>query len=571
MSPKQYLHQLLIIILIVILLAGTLLTGCNQQQKTTPFPVDSSTVVPSDTTSGSSSAATASPTKTAAATSSPVPAKTTAPTATPAQIIDATPLTMLSISEGSVFVLKSGSSAWVEAQVGTTIIPRDKIKAGDGSRAIITFFDGSTIELMANTQIDVSELSISDTGSTTILLKQSIGETVSNVKKLVDSSSRYEIETPDGVAAVRGSILNLIIAASGLVTVINREGTIVAIAQGIAVYVPPGMQSFIAPSEPPSEPEPAPPPTPTPTPEPTPTPTPEPTPEPTPTPTPEPTPSPTPEPVVVYYSPADVTGPSGSLNINSGVSHTNNLDVSLNLYASDSSGVTGYRVANGTDASESSTTSFSSSHTSYSADIIWPLPSGDGSKTVAVQYQDSYGNWSINYTHSIILDTTVPGAPYSIYLTDPVNYGNQAGVILSGSGEAGATINYSISDIAGGVAVTGSAIVDGSGIFSISNINVSSLADGKLTVSLILTDAAGNISEAGSTTAVKDTLIPTVTINQGINQVDPTTNTSVNFTAVFSKAVTGFTSEDVTLSGTAGATTVEVVGRGQLIILQLAV
>lgn len=49
-----------------------------------------------------------------------------------------------------------------------------------------------------------------------------------------------------------------------------------------------------------------------------------------------------------------------------------------------------------------------------------------------------------------------------------------------------------------------------------------------------------------------------VTINQAAGQADPTSTSPINFTAIFSEAVTGFTSSDVTLGGTAGATTVEI-------------
>lgn len=55
---------------------------------------------------------------------------------------------------------------------------------------------------------------------------------------------------------------------------------------------------------------------------------------------------------------------------------------------------------------------------------------------------------------------------------------------------------------------------------------------------------------------------PSVTINQASTQSDPTTVSPVNFTVVFSEPVTGFTGEDVALSGTAGATEAEVTGSG---------
>ncbi|MBK8610855.1 MAG: hypothetical protein IPL84_13185 [Chitinophagaceae bacterium] len=53
---------------------------------------------------------------------------------------------------------------------------------------------------------------------------------------------------------------------------------------------------------------------------------------------------------------------------------------------------------------------------------------------------------------------------------------------------------------------------------------------------------------------------PSVTINQAAAQPDPTSVEPINFTAVFSEAVTGFATGDVTLSGTAGATLATVTG-----------
>ena len=48
---------------------------------------------------------------------------------------------------------------------------------------------------------------------------------------------------------------------------------------------------------------------------------------------------------------------------------------------------------------------------------------------------------------------------------------------------------------------------------------------------------------------------PAVTINQAVGQSDPAVGSPINFTVLFDQAVTGFTSSDVSLSGTAGATT----------------
>ncbi|MDM7923976.1 MAG: right-handed parallel beta-helix repeat-containing protein, partial [Pyrinomonadaceae bacterium] len=53
---------------------------------------------------------------------------------------------------------------------------------------------------------------------------------------------------------------------------------------------------------------------------------------------------------------------------------------------------------------------------------------------------------------------------------------------------------------------------------------------------------------------------PTVTIDQAAGQGDPTSDAAIDFTATFSEAVTGFDASDVVISGTAGATTVQITG-----------
>ena len=89
--------------------------------------------------------------------------------------------------------------------------------------------------------------------------------------------------------------------------------------------------------------------------------------------------------------------------------------------------------------------------------------------------------------------------------------------------------------------------------------------DGTVIASLapgIAIDSAGNANFASTSTdntVTFDGTPPTVTINQASGQADPaTTADPVLFTAAFSEAVSGFTTGDVTLSGTAGATTATV-------------
>jgi hypothetical protein len=76
-------------------------------------------------------------------------------------------------------------------------------------------------------------------------------------------------------------------------------------------------------------------------------------------------------------------------------------------------------------------------------------------------------------------------------------------------------------------------------------------------------DAAGNTNLASTSTdntVIYDTVAPTVTVDQSAGQADPTSAAPVSFTVVFSEPVTGFAGGDVTLGGTAGATTATVTG-----------
>ncbi len=89
---------------------------------------------------------------------------------------------------------------------------------------------------------------------------------------------------------------------------------------------------------------------------------------------------------------------------------------------------------------------------------------------------------------------------------------------------------------------------------------------GPATVALSIgTDVAGNVITAAPTsgaTFTVDNTAPAVTITKKAGQADPTNTAPILFTVVFSESVADFATGDVTLSGTAGATTAAVTGTG---------
>ncbi|MDT7041244.1 InlB B-repeat-containing protein [Candidatus Nitronereus thalassa] len=90
--------------------------------------------------------------------------------------------------------------------------------------------------------------------------------------------------------------------------------------------------------------------------------------------------------------------------------------------------------------------------------------------------------------------------------------------------------------------------------------------DGTVTASIgsgVATDSFSNANSASTSTDntvtySTDTTGPTVTIDQAVGQPDPTNASPINFTVVFSEPVADFATGDVTLSGSAGATTATV-------------
>ncbi|UCD21647.1 MAG: tandem-95 repeat protein [Chloroflexota bacterium] len=150
-------------------------------------------------------------------------------------------LTILSVTEGEVYVMKEGTDDWVNAGMGVELTVGDGVKTGGNSSAEIAFFDGSTMELQAGTEIKILSLDIvCDTSVSTITLEQTIGTTISRVTKLLDPGSSYEIETPTGVAGVRGTTVKVTVGGNGTTFVTNKGGVVYAVWEGMELPVPVG-------------------------------------------------------------------------------------------------------------------------------------------------------------------------------------------------------------------------------------------------------------------------------------------------------------------------------------------
>ncbi|MCG8474987.1 MAG: hypothetical protein MI784_05880, partial [Cytophagales bacterium] len=153
------------------------------------------------------------------------------------------------------------------------------------------------------------------------------------------------------------------------------------------------------------------------------------------------------------------------------------------------------------------------------------------------------------------LDNTAPSG-YSITIDQsPINAGNETAVSFTFAGaETGATYNYSFSSSGGGTPVTSSGTV-ASATETISGIDISSLSDGTLTLSVTLTDPAGNAGSAATDTESYDASAPTASSFARQTPAAGSTNaSSLVFRATFSEAVNNVDAADFAADGTTTAT-----------------
>ncbi len=153
----------------------------------------------------------------------------------------------------------------------------------------------------------------------------------------------------------------------------------------------------------------------------------------------------------------------------------------------------------------------------------------------------------------ITYDTTAPTVAVSSTATSPTKTSPIPVTITFSEDMTG----FELADITVGNGTAGNLL--GSGKIYTADITPS--ADGEVTVD-IAANVAVDASNNGNTAAVQykigyDATRPGVTINQAADQLDPTGVSPVNFTVEFEEPIniSSFTAADITLSGTAGATT----------------
>src|SRR5436190_629562 len=246
--------------------------------------------------------------------------------------------------------------------------------------------------------------------------------------------------------------------------------------------------------------------------------------------------------IVTITSPADGSPVSGTVPVNASVSIVGSLTVSQvqfyrddNLIGSDSAAP--YSVSWNT----TSTNNGSHTLTAVATDLLG-VPWNSNPVTVTV-------------SNGPPPDTTPPTVPTG--LTASAVSSSQINLSWTASSDNVGVSGYRVYRNGTQIATTSAT--------SFANTGLSPSTTYSYTVAAY--DAAGNLSAQSSsasatTPAPPDTTPPAVTINQAAGQADPTSSSPINFTAVFSEPVSGFSGAGVTISGTAGGTKTVTVSGG---------
>ena len=98
-----------------------------------------------------------------------------------------------------------GSSDFAPALDGDVLASGDFVRSSKDGRAVLTFFDGSTLSVDPASLVKVLTLDRLASGGIGLLVEQALGRSWSAVSKLKTPDSRFEIKTPTSIAAVRGT------------------------------------------------------------------------------------------------------------------------------------------------------------------------------------------------------------------------------------------------------------------------------------------------------------------------------------------------------------------------------
>lgn len=127
----------------------------------------------------------------------------------------------------------------------------DKILVGEQGRALLKFQDNLLVELLRDTELELSEVRLSPSGSVFLRLKQTLGTTLTELTSRAEARVTVDTEYAT-IRALTGDTKLLVCHAKALTCTVALEGRAEVEAQNEVVTINAGEASYVFPGEPPS-------------------------------------------------------------------------------------------------------------------------------------------------------------------------------------------------------------------------------------------------------------------------------------------------------------------------------
>ncbi len=164
----------------------------------------------------------------------------------------------LEVLDGIVALSHDGQT-FTQGEDGDLVEQGDVVRTGEGSHAVLTFFDGSTIEVEPESELIVQTLKATSAGDIVMEMQQNLGRSWHVVSRALTPNSKYEVRTPTTTASVRGTAFLVAVEPTGKTNLQTTDGLVRAAGGGVMVEIPPGFQTDVEPGGAPDAPTPAPP------------------------------------------------------------------------------------------------------------------------------------------------------------------------------------------------------------------------------------------------------------------------------------------------------------------------
>ncbi|MEM9450566.1 MAG: FecR family protein [Cyanobacteria bacterium P01_E01_bin.6] len=153
-------------------------------------------------------------------------------------------------------VIYHGTRQTRDARIGDRILQIDEGVDTETLSASVLAFDSNigTVRVAESTRLRVRRMDLLPDGGRVTSLVVDQGRARLQVRRFTHPSSHLEIETPAGVAAVRGTTFDVNVGDTGKTAVATATGSVEVSAQDVTVFVNPGFVTSIIPGEPPTPP-----------------------------------------------------------------------------------------------------------------------------------------------------------------------------------------------------------------------------------------------------------------------------------------------------------------------------